>query len=199
MVSRKNKVLYLIDKRSKFLSNNNDYKNLYLSLAKIESEKDVDIIIQTNGGELLWTTKICYLIKNRKGKTRIFVKNYAHSAGTLIALAGSELYLTFDSTLSPIDPQTSIFKDILVGPMKEFSKIITAKKIKNEVGDIFKQRTNYCKEKIKNYINDKLHNTETIIEKMFDEPSTHEVLFFKEELSDFGINYNLWNGKDLPK
>lgn len=176
----------------------NDYETFYNQLVKVPDDQPVDIIITTHGGSALWCSKICYVLINRKGLSRIFVKSYAHSAGTAIALAGSELYITTDTTLSAIDTQGSPLSDLFHTSIKNLPEIITDPR--KAMVNICKERSDYFRNITEQYVNTKLHNKENIMKHMHDNAPIHEQLFFKEELRTIGIQFKIWNGKeeDLP-
>ena len=201
----KPKLLYLEDekKRSGLFSmvsgkHNDVYENFYDELIKIPENKPVDIIIKTHGGPALWCSKICYVLKNRTGKSRAFVKSYAHSAGAIIALAASEIYITYDTTLSAIDAQGSPLADLFQTSINGLSKLVESP-VTNFV-ELNKARAQYFRESIEKFINDK-HNKGLIMQKMHDESPIHEQLFFKEHMNDIGIVYNTWDGdgKNISK
>lgn len=83
----------------------NDAINFLSKLRGIPSDKDLDIIIHTNGGSLFAAETIINAIFSRKGKVRIHIPYYACSAGTLIALAADEIIMHEHAYIGPIDPQ----------------------------------------------------------------------------------------------
>ena len=198
--------LYLVDEEQSaslyealFSSSTDCYKTVYKRLNAIPDEEDVNIVIRTYGGSVVWCLKICEVIKKRrecgKGKTRVYVNDYAFSAGSIIALAADELYLSKNATLAPIDPQ--------INPMSLLSQI-ALKSVPNVFHSLEdskrKIRTDYEKElehyskEIESYINPK-YDVNTIMEKMFHEPVSHEVLFFDRHLKEFNIEFKQWDGK----
>ena len=200
----KPKILYLEDKKKNIGilsilngSKNDTYEFFYKELVKIPESQPVDIIITTHGGEALWCSKICYVLKNRTGESRVFVKSYAHSAGTIIALAATKLFITYDTSLSAIDTQCSPFSDLFQTSLQGLSKFI-----ENPIAtfsEMSKERAQYFREMTEKYLN-KIHNKNLLMQKMHDEPPIHEQLFFKEDMNDLGIIYNLWDGnvKNIP-
>lgn len=78
------------------------------------SAKDIDIILNTNGGDLLSTKAICealltYKSLNPENKIRVYVPFKATSGGTFITFVADELYLNDYAVLSPVDPQIQTF------------------------------------------------------------------------------------------
>jgi ClpP class serine protease len=195
---RRPKVLYLIDKTKKsnlfsFLTGKDDnvYENFYKQLVSIPESEPVDIVITTTGGPAVWCNKICYVLKHRSGKSRAFIKSFAHSAGTIIALTTDELFITYDTTFSSIDVQWSPLAEIFQSSLKDFSTIL--ENPLQSYAKISKERSDYFRDVMKYYINDK-HNKDSIVKFMHDESTFHGQLFFKENMNSIGIVYSLWNG-----
>lgn len=73
--------------------------------------KDVDIMINSLGGDGLASWRIISLVREKignKGKLSVLVPHYAFSAATLIALGGDDIYMHPASCLGPIDPQITV-------------------------------------------------------------------------------------------
>lgn len=73
-------------------------------------DKDIDLLIDTNGGDLNAVKMICdtlhtYKRKYPENKIRAYVQYLALSGGTLIALCADELYLSDYAHLGLVDPQ----------------------------------------------------------------------------------------------
>jgi len=198
--------IYLTDKKQKggiinALKGNHTsvYENFYKELTSIADDQPVDMIITTQDGPVLWCSKISYVLKNRSGKSRAFVKGYAHSAGTVIALSATELYLTFDSTFSAIDAQAFPLADLLHTSLQRLPKLIEDPR--SALVDISTERAKHFRDSIEECINEKIHDKKTIMENMHDKVYIHEHLFFKEKFNDLGIKYSIWDGneKKLPE
>lgn len=71
-------------------------------LEEFDEKKIVNLVLTTSGGQAESTYEFCH--KFKQFYTRVFVPEYAHSAGTVIALSANELHLTRKSTLSAINP-----------------------------------------------------------------------------------------------
>ena len=179
-----------------FSTPTNVYKTVYKQLISTPDDEDVSIIIRTYGGSLVWCLKICEAIKNRTGTTRVYVQDYAFSAGSIIALCADELYLSKNGSLAPIDPQVS--------PLDVLSQV----SLKN-ITDVMRHSIDECRKTVKEgydnelehyigeisyYVNPK-YNFEKVMEKMFHDPVNHEVLFFSRHLNEFGIEHLSWDGK----
>lgn len=66
---------------------------------------DLDIMLDSSGGDLDAAYKILKVIKSHAKETAIIVPSYAKSAATLIALGGDSLILSRGGELGPMDPQ----------------------------------------------------------------------------------------------
>ena len=77
-------------------------------LHNISENENVDLIVQTPGGDPDAAEKIISLIRKIVGKAqfRVIVPDMAKSAGTLIALGADRIVMSDTSELGPIDPQT---------------------------------------------------------------------------------------------
>jgi ClpP class serine protease len=205
LTTKKPKILYLVDKKkstgifSFFNGKQNDtYEIFYNKLVEVPESDPVDIIITTHGGEALWCSKICHVLKNRSGKSRTFVKSYAHSAGAVVALTTTELYITYDATLSAIDAQGSPLVDLFRTSLQGLSRLVEHPI--SEFAQMTRARAQYFREITKKCLNAK-HNKDLIMQKMHDETPIHEQLFFKDDMDTVGIIYAMWDGnvKNLPK
>lgn len=77
------------------------------------SGKDLNIIIQTEGGPVRYVVSICnalYIYKkiNSANKIKIYVPKFAYNTGTYVALMADELYLNDYALLSPVDIQLNL-------------------------------------------------------------------------------------------
>ncbi len=77
------------------------------------SNKDLNILIETEGGAIRYAISICnclYIYKklNPTNKIKIYIPKYAYSIGTYIALMADELYLNDYALLSPVDIQLNL-------------------------------------------------------------------------------------------
>jgi hypothetical protein len=74
-----------------------------------EGRCDLDVLLQSPGGDIDSAEKLVYMIRERVSSLRILVVERAKSAGTLIALAADEILMSSTSELGPIDPQVTVF------------------------------------------------------------------------------------------
>ena len=82
---------------------------------------DLDVLIQTPGGDADAAYVITKLLKNHAKKISILVPLFAKSAGTLICLGADEIILTEISELGPLDSQIPEHQD--GGPQKYTSAL----------------------------------------------------------------------------
>lgn len=69
------------------------------------SIKNLDLMIDSGGGELTMAVKIVNICKNYSNKFTVIVPFFAKSAATMIALSADDLILGKAGELGPIDPQ----------------------------------------------------------------------------------------------
>jgi hypothetical protein len=67
--------------------------------------RDVDLLLQTPGGIIDACEKVISVLRLRVNSYRVLIPSWAKSAGTIIALASSEIVMGVNSELGPIDPQ----------------------------------------------------------------------------------------------
>ncbi len=76
-----------------------------------KNSDDLDIVINSTGGDGLASWRIMSLIREKigtKGKIGVLVPHYAFSAATLIALGADEIYMHPMACLGPVDPQITV-------------------------------------------------------------------------------------------
>jgi ClpP class serine protease len=83
----------------------NDSEEVLRALHLTDPAVPLDIVLHTPGGLVLAALQIARAIHKRQGKVTAFVPHYAMSGGTLIALAASEIVMSEDAVLGPVDPQ----------------------------------------------------------------------------------------------
>lgn len=76
-------------------------------LHNIPSEADLDLLLQTGGGDIDAAEKLITILRNKVGDAtlRVIVPDYAKSAGTLMVLGADAVVMSDTSELGPIDPQ----------------------------------------------------------------------------------------------
>ena len=83
----------------------NDSEEVLRAIHLTDPAVPLDIVLHTPGGLVLAALQIARAIHKHKGKVTAFVPHYAMSGGTLIALAASEIVMSEDAVLGPVDPQ----------------------------------------------------------------------------------------------
>lgn len=73
-------------------------------LSDVEAGDEVDLLIETNGGQTDATEALVSILQTRIPGFRAVVANAAKSNGTLLCLASSEILMGAPSELGPIDP-----------------------------------------------------------------------------------------------
>lgn len=73
-----------------------------------KKDSDLDLLLQSPGGDIDVAEKIIYMCRDRAKSFRVIVAESAKSAATLIALAADEIVMGNTSELGPIDPQIII-------------------------------------------------------------------------------------------
>ncbi len=69
---------------------------------------EIDLLLQTSGGDIDSAEKMVSMLRNRAAGFRLIVTERAKSAGTLMAMAADEIVMSATSELGPIDPQITL-------------------------------------------------------------------------------------------
>ncbi len=77
-------------------------------LQKVPADADVDLLLQSPGGDVDTAEKIVGMLRHHCKTLRVIVAESAKSAATLIAIASDEIVMGYTSELGPIDPQVYI-------------------------------------------------------------------------------------------
>jgi len=83
---------------------NNSDKIIYI----LSKHKDYNILLDTNGGEIIENDYILNYILTSQIKLSIYVIRKALSAGCMLALTADKLYMNDTAVLGPTDPQLTI-------------------------------------------------------------------------------------------
>lgn len=82
-----------------------DMDKIRAELQRIPDDHTLNVVLYTNGGDIFYTTILLKLLRKRKHGYRVFIRKYAASAGTIIALGAKEIIMrSTDSCLTKIDP-----------------------------------------------------------------------------------------------
>ena len=117
--------------------NRYDVEDLYEVTKKIEKSKEIDLFLQTFGGDVDATEKIIKFLRERFRSYRVVVPNWAKSCGTMVALAAEKIIMGTISELGPIDPQDGGFPCELLEKDKKLhfyereSMKLTVERVKN--------------------------------------------------------------------
>ena len=91
-----------------YASGNIDYYKASVFLRFLRKEpsiEDLDLIIDSGGGDITMAVKIVNICKNYSNKFTVIVPFFAKSAATTIALSADNLILGKAGELGPVDPQ----------------------------------------------------------------------------------------------
>lgn len=77
----------------------------FTDLAHSITGKEVDVLIESNGGSAEAAERIVRLLRSRFESVRFIVPANAYSAATLICLSGDSVLMNAIATFGPIDPQ----------------------------------------------------------------------------------------------
>ena len=70
-----------------------------------QSRSNLAVILTTAGGYIEVVQRIVYTLRHHYKVINFIVPNYAFSAGTVLVMAGNDIYMNYYSCLGPIDPQ----------------------------------------------------------------------------------------------
>ena len=94
------------DAASEIEINDSDIEEFASLVADIDSkEKEIDIILQSNGGYLKSAHKIIELLRSRFEKVNFLIPLKAYSAASMMCMSADEIVMTPESSLSPFDVQ----------------------------------------------------------------------------------------------
>lgn len=85
--------------------NDNDKNGFMTAVHGLDSQKGLDLILHTPGGEVAATESIIDYLTKKFEDIRVIVPQIAMSGGTMIACAGNKIVMGKQSSLGPIDPQ----------------------------------------------------------------------------------------------
>jgi Serine dehydrogenase proteinase len=85
-----------------------DIAPFYEIVSSLEDQCDVDLIIESPGGDPNAAETLVHTLFSKTRHLRVIVPQAAKSAATLISLAADEIVMSDTSELGPIDPQVSI-------------------------------------------------------------------------------------------
>jgi len=77
-------------------------------LRKTDPTQKITLILNTNGGNLDASEVIVNALLNHKGEIETYIPRYARSAGLILALASTKIYMEPNAFVGPADPQISL-------------------------------------------------------------------------------------------
>jgi membrane-bound ClpP family serine protease len=185
------------------------YKKFISAYNKTNKKKDINIIIHSQGGELMVITAICDCILNHKGPGKIIgiIPFYAFSGGTEIALCCDELLMSPYSLLSPCDVLISVNKEVGYTSCPYIANVITEKETNNinldenwAIANIKAQKyidlskkfiTGLCK--MRNYDENKIY------EELFSGKYTHDTSFTTQQIIDMNLGLKITIIENIDK
>ncbi|MBD3359267.1 MAG: S49 family peptidase [Candidatus Buchananbacteria bacterium] len=191
--------------------NDNDKNGFMNAIHKLDSQKGLDLILHTPGGEVAATESIIDYLTTKFEDIRVIVPQLAMSGGTMIACASNKIVMGKQSSLGPIDPHFNglpahgileEFEQAHEEIQKDNSKIhvwqpIIAKYHPTLIGECQKA-VDWSEEIVKNVLANRMlkeeENKDEIISKIIEELASHSItLSHSRHLSakkcnDMGLN-----------
>lgn len=82
-------------------------------LSNYSNEDEIDIYIETPGGNGTAAEEIARFLHNKFKKVNFLISGEAKSAGTILVMSGNEIYMTETGSLGPIDAQVPIGRSVV--------------------------------------------------------------------------------------
>ena len=82
-------------------------------LQDIHDYDEIDVYIETPGGNGVTAEQIANFLHSKFNKVNFVISGEAKSAGTILSMAGNEIYMTETGSLGPIDAQISIGRTVV--------------------------------------------------------------------------------------
>lgn len=185
-----------------FVIDHDNFDQIMKFLEKIDTTKDLELMIITEGGIAEGPDLITYYISQIKEKfnfkVKIYVPYYAQSCGSMMILCGDEIYMNWYSVTSPIDTQSTLIDGEAsddeeeaawsvkyikeLDPDAEYNKNIMKLQIK-ESQSLYKEEMFRLNKILKSN-----SNKNKIIKKIFNTKFSHDFNFYYEDLQDMGLN-----------
>jgi len=185
------------------------YTELLNNIAGVPDDAEITIDIRTDGGALMDAIRVAHAIRTHKGRVIAKIDEKAFSAGTLVALCCDEILMKKHAALSPINPQAPINFEFEQGGMNNFFKLFEIKenvttitelvlKLVGGYGNLCDRTLKEFELELRKYINPTF-NVDKLLDKLYHNAISHEVLIFPEQLTDYGFNVvlveNITDGK----
>jgi hypothetical protein len=107
----KDKNIIIDDKLNNHIVFMDDNIKFMKIISNIKDNQDLDIIINSFGGDISSSDSIVNMLLTYQGIIHTHIPYYAMSAGSLIALCGNQIYMDRYSQLGPVDPQIPLSLD----------------------------------------------------------------------------------------
>ena len=197
-----------------YVINHDDFNQIMRFLEKIDTTKDLELMIITEGGIAEGPDSITYYISQIKEKfnfkVKIYVPYYAQSCGSMMILCGDEIYMNWYSVTSPIDTQSTLIDGEAseedeeeatwsvkyikeLDPDTDYNKNIMKLQIK-EAQSLYKEEMFRLNKILKSN-----SNKNKIIKKIFNTKFSHDFNFYYEDLQDMGLNVITPIPEDISK
>lgn len=82
-------------------------------LQAVQGYNEIDVYIETPGGNGVTAEQIARFLHSKFNRVNFVISGEAKSAGTILAMAGNEIYMTETGSLGPIDAQVSIGRTVV--------------------------------------------------------------------------------------
>lgn len=82
-------------------------------LQSVHDFDEIDVYIETPGGNGVTAEQIAKFLHSKFKRVNFVISGEAKSAGTILAMAGNEIYMTETGSLGPIDAQVSIGRTVV--------------------------------------------------------------------------------------
>ena len=98
-------------------------KQLIEELSGSRKMKVLSVILTTSGGSLNPLKRMVTVFRHHYEKVIFIVPDYAYSAGTILCMAGDEIWMNYYSALGPIDPQVQTNDGSFVAALGYLDKV----------------------------------------------------------------------------
>jgi membrane-bound ClpP family serine protease len=95
-----------------------------------DKKRKITVLLETMGGYIEVTQRIAQTLRHHYRVVHFVLPNYAYSAGTVLVMAGDEIYMDYFSVLGPIDPQLPKDDKMVpaLGYLEQYNRLIQKSK-----------------------------------------------------------------------
>ena len=177
-----------------------DFENVddvYKFFNQVNFNKDLHIIIITEGGESEGADSIAYNLSSMKfngykHKINMYIPSYAYSSGSMMMMSGDNIYMNWYSLVSPVDSQLEYeLDDNETFSVKHLRKMKVEGEFKNSMAHLIKKDAESIYQSDLYLLNKVLRNNDNkkkIINKMFKTNLSHGVNYNIKDLKSIGLN-----------